>query len=204
MSSIPSAFNVYDVIGHWVPGVVLIALMLPLSPKLTGVVFETDSQSVVAIFGIAISYAVGFLLSAVAAFADRVWSRVFGFEGFRILKKNPDLRRALADRLTSRGVATNDSDISTMFTRAVAFCNGAGAAERIQRFYAASMLARGLSLSLAAGAVAYLFKAFGLSEMIPYGWLGIGCAVTAGIAWIRARAFSEYFAKEVLNRALLT
>lgn len=205
MSSVPSAFNVYDIVGHWVPGVFVAAIVLPVLPQSTRDAVA-DMGAGAALFGLAATYAFGFLLSAIGTGLDRLWSKVFGFRGHKLLEVNGDGYAALGKKLEQSGIPRSlIADPRNMFTAAVTFINLSSAGgDRASRFYAASMLSRSLCVALLLGTILYTRLAWQSCELSPFGWAGIACIGCAALAWIRARAFSKYFSREVVFRALLT
>lgn len=200
MSEFASHFNVYDLVGHLVPGTAALGIALPVIPVDTLTDLAGRAQFVTGVFGLLLVYTLGMLISAAAALLDRIHGRVFGNPGAKSIEDSPWAEIADEQLKTYCGatkvVLSSKQKFEMMWVVVTEFSS----TDRPQRLYALSMLFRSLSLILAAALIGYGLAAFRQPEERHLGALAMVFGVLSVGCFVRYRQYVKYYCRDVLTR----
>lgn len=196
MSSVPSQFSIYDLFALWIPGAFITVAIWMLILEYDGGLALSTSQIVVA--AALVGVVAGCVIQCVAKYIDRLLNYLFGFPSNNYLTpaRALNLKTAL-ESSRQFSLLKDESD----FFKAWVWVTEHAASDRAQRFYANSMLHRGLAVAMVCITAFWAFIA-------SFSLLGTACVLGLGLAaaallYIRARAFQSHYVKDVYFRFLL-
>jgi uncharacterized membrane protein len=196
MTSLPSQFSIYDLFALWLPGAFLTTSLWAIRLDQQESTISDWSAATVGLIAIFIGVTVGCLIQCLAKYLDKFANFFLGFPSDNFLTEKR--KSKLSERVRKQNAQLSEE--SDFFTAWI-WVTEHSTSDRAQRFYALSMLHRGLAVAVfMLLSYAILFVSMSPNEYVAVVVAGLVCSF---LLFLRSRSFLNHYAKDVYYRYML-